>query len=290
MNSIRVIHIHEYPELLKEISDPPDVLYVRGTLPPPHHILLTIVGSRKYSSYGKQLCETLIPYLQGLPVTIVSGLAYGIDSIAHEVALLHNIHTVAIPGSGISDNMIYPRAHVGLAHKILGAGGALLSPFAETTLGNKWTFPVRNRVMAGMSHAVLVIEAQSKSGTLITAHHAIEFNRDVLTVPGSVYSPLSAGPHQLIKTGATPITHGDDLVRALGFAPLKNTDSEEEKRVSYEKLSPDEQTVLKLLEIPLPRDELYSRLDMEVAHISVLLSTLEIKGLISERLGEIWRT
>jgi DNA processing protein len=281
---IRTILPGEYPGLLCRCDDLPERMFVRGQLPPNNHIFLTIVGTRRHTKYGEKACRELVAALRGLPVVIVSGLAYGIDSIAHEAALEHGIRAMAVPGSGLADGEIYPAAHLRLAHRILEAGGALLSPFEETVMGNRWTFPKRNRIMAGMSRATLVIESIVRSGTLITAKHAIEFNRDVLALPGEIFSPVAAGPHLLIRLGATPITCGADLVEALGFAP-----DAPRKSPDLAEYSDDEQRVLEALDQPRPREELIERLGMKASEANALISLLELKGAVEESLGEIRR-
>ncbi len=287
MNSIRNIRklsLGEYPALIRELHKPPEDLYIIGKLPPANFIYLTVVGARRYSDYGKQVCEKLIEGLRGLPVVIVSGLAFGIDIIAHRAALKNNIKTIAIPGSGLDEDVITPSAHQDVAKRILEAGGALLSPFPPETPGANWTFPVRNEIMAGISHATLVIEAVRKSGTLITAKHATDFNRNVLTVPGSIFSKLSEGPHMLIRLGATPITNSEELIYALGF----KTDVKREE-INYSDLSEDEIKIVETLVYPLSRDDLIDKLGMETGRVNALISLLEIKGMIEETMGELRR-
>jgi len=281
MDSIREIRTDEYPARLREIHRPPEKLYIRGTLPPEGRVHLTIVGARKYSDYGRDVVETLIAGLRGLPIVIVSGLALGIDSIAHRAALKNNLITIAVPGSGISDEAIYPAAHRELAHEIIAHGGAVLSPFEPNMKATEWSFPVRNRLMAGLSQAVLIVEAEKKSGTLITGKYATELNRDVLTIPGSMFSKNSEGPHMLIRLGATPITSVTELIEALG---LENSKTVEKK--DYSDLSPEEMKAITLLENPLSRDDLIDGLDMNIEEANALISILELKGLIKETLGE----
>ncbi len=285
MNSIRELAPESYPALLKEICDPPESLYIRGDMPADDLTFLTVVGSRRYSDYGKEATESLIASLRGLPVVIVSGLAFGIDAIAHKAALRHGLKTIAIPGSGLGDGVLYPTSNKNLAREILEAGGALISPFKEDVVAAPWTFPHRNRIMAGISHATLVIEAEVKSGTLITSKHATEFNRDVFAVPGSIFSSQSQGPHMLIRLGATPITNGAELAEALGF----KTDEKKEAR-DYGDLSSDELRVIELLAEPLSREALYEKLGFETSKANALISLLEIKGYIEERLGELQKT
>jgi DNA processing protein len=225
--------------------------------------------------------ETLIAGLRGLPIVIVSGLALGIDSIAHRAALKNGLTTIAVPGSGISDEAIYPTAHRELAREIVARGGAVLSPFEPDMKATEWSFPVRNRVMAGLSKAVLIVEAEKKSGTLITGKYATELNRDVLTIPGSIFSKNSEGPHMLIRLGATPITSVAELIEALGLEQSKLVEEKD-----YSDLSPDELRAVKLLEQPLSRDNLLDALDMGVEEANALISILELKGIIKETLGE----
>lgn len=281
MNSIQTLLPKDYPHLLKQILGLPKQLYIRGEMPSDEYTFLTIVGSRRYTEYGKEAVEVLIKSLAGLPVVVVSGLAFGIDAIAHKAALSAGLKTVAVPGSGLSPDVLYPASNHGLANMIVEAGGALVSPFENDTVGAPWTFPVRNRIMAGMSHATLVIEAEIKSGTLITSKHATEFNRNVFAVPGSIFSKQSAGPHMLIRLGATPITTGDELIEALGFKI-------EQKKITFEHkdLSADEIKLLTVLENPLSREELIFKMNSDASAVNSLISLLEIKGLIQETMGE----
>jgi DNA protecting protein DprA len=184
----------KFPGLLAQTPKLPDSLRVRGALPPQTYTYITVVGSRKYSDYGKEACETLIQGLAGLPVVIVSGLALGIDSIAHRAALDCGLLTIAVPGSGLDDRVLYPATHFGLARQILEGGGALVSPFADDAVAAPWTFPIRNGIMAGISCATLVIEADLKSGTLITSTRATDLSRDVLALPGPIFSPHERRP------------------------------------------------------------------------------------------------
>lgn len=282
---IKELTVSNFPPLLNEIPDPPKKLFIRGQLPDWNQKFLCVVGSRKYSGYGREICENLISGLSGLPVTIVSGLALGIDSIAHRAALDAGLVTIAVPGSGLKNEVLYPRSHIRLAEEIMKAGGALISEFEPDFPAAAWTFPQRNRIMAGMSHAVLVIEAEQKSGTLITSRLATEYNRDVLTVPGSVFSPGSSGPHMLIRLGATPITSGRDLREALGFK-----DEEICGEKNYSDCGEDEIKLIKILNEPMSRDELIRQSGLPPSQANALLSMLEIKGHAKEIMGEIHLT
>jgi len=279
-NELQQLLHDDFPPLLREISDPPKQLYLRGQLPSVDKKWLAVVGSRACTPYGRQALEYLMGGLAGYPVVIVSGLAYGIDAEAHKAALRHGLPTVAVPGSGLDWNVLYPKANHGLAREILSSGGALLSEEKPETQAADWTFPKRNRIMVGLSHATLVVEAKEKSGSLITAKLATEYNRELLVVPGSIFSESSKGTHQFLKLGASAATEPADILRALGLAeavPLSPSERAD--------LSPTEARVLELIASPLSRDELIRALELPISEANVLLSTMEIKGLIVENLG-----
>jgi DNA processing protein len=274
-----------FPPLLSEIPDTPKTLWHVGTVPNwSAYTFLSVVGSRRYTDYGKRCCESLIVGLRGYPVCIVSGLALGIDGIAHNAALTAGLCTIAVPGSGLSEKTLYPATHRSLARDIAENGGLLLSEFPPEHKARPENFPQRNRIMAGMTHAVLVIEAELRSGTLITSRLATEYNRDVLTVPGSIESETSAGPHMLIQKGAMLITKSEDILEALGIEKKDHTETPQ-----LPLLSPQETAVYTHLATPLPRDELISHLHMSISEANILLSAMELKGLIVERVGNVER-
>lgn len=274
----------EFPSQLLEIPQPPKTLYIRGSMPDLDLTYLAVVGSRNYTSYGKDICEKLIKGLQGYPIVIVSGLALGIDSIAHRTALNVGLKTIAFPGSGLDDKVIYPKTNIFLAKEIIENGGCLISEFEPNFISTLYSFPQRNRLMAGMSKAVLIIEAEEKSGTLITARLALDYNKDVLAVPGSAFSSNSNGTNWLIKQGATPITKSEDILEALGFKIEKPELSDEEK---YADCSIEEIMVINLLREPRERDDLIREMKMDIAEANALLSIMELKELIKEELSEI---
>lgn len=265
----------EFPPLLREIPQPPTTLNYRGVLPPSDIKLLSIVGSRKYTTYGKQVVEQLVQGLTGYPIGIISGLALGIDSLAHEAALRHKLYTLAIPGGGLADEALYPATHKQLAKRILASGGGLLSEFEPTFRATKWSFPQRNRLVAGISHATLLIEAAEKSGTLITARMATDYNRELLVVPGSIFSINTAGTHQFLKLGATPVTSAKDILEVLQISVKVSAETK-----SLPTLSPEEQKVISLLTEPIHRDELIRKLAIPTTQASQLLMLMELNGLI----------
>ena len=279
---IRDLQKKDFPSLLLEINDPPKSMRIVGKLPQTEKYL-AVVGSRKYSEYGKAVCEKLIEGLRGYSITVVSGLALGIDSIGHRAALKAGLPTIAIPGSGLGDKVLYPTSHKRLAEEIVESGGCLLSEFKDDCPGYPSNFPQRNRIIAGMCDATLVVEAELKSGTLITSKYAIEYNRDVFTVPNSIFSKTSEGPHMLLRLGATPITQSSDIITALGLRPRDELIQVRD----YKDCSTDERELIELLSEPLSRDEIIRRLEKPVYVTQTIIATMEIKGLIEEVMGEI---
>ena len=287
--SLRIMKENEYPPQLLEIPQIPKQLYVEGTFPVEENTLyLTVIGSRKHTAYGKDACKKLIQGLAGYPIVIVSGLALGIDTIAHETALSVGLTTIAFPGSGLDRKVLYPRNNVRLADEIIEHGGALVSEFEPDFRATLWTFPQRNRLMAGLSKATLLIEAEEKSGTLITARLALDYNRDVLAVPGPIFSDASIGTNTLIRNGATPIRNSTDILEALGFDISGETISKKED--TLKDCLPEELAVLEILREPCDRDTLIGALEMSLPQAQALLSIMEIKGLITETFGEIRKT
>lgn len=286
----------DWPPLLKEINDPPERLYIAGKVPDYNRKFLCVVGSRKNTQYGKDVAEMLLEGLRNYPVTIVSGLALGMDSIAHRAALVNNLPTISIPGSGLNPEALHPQTNKKLAEEIVEKGGTLISEMEPDMKATLWSFsspekkvfysfPKRNRLMAGMCHATLIVEANIKSGTLITARLATEYNRDVLTIPNSIFNSTSAGPHMLLRLGATPIRNADDLLEALHINKKDEDKNNDEKK--YFDCGEKEMILIELLGEPMERDELIRRAQMPIGEVQTLLTLLELKNLIKESLGEI---
>lgn len=276
----------DFPDQLLEIPDTPESLYFVGEPLPKDGLYLSVVGSRTHTTYGADACAKIIEGLRGSPIIIVSGLALGIDSVAHRSALKAGLRTIAFPGSGLSERALYPASNLSLAKEILASGGTLVSEFEPSFKATNWSFPRRNRLLAGISQAVLVIEASDKSGTLITARLAIDYNRELLVVPGPITSPTSIGANLLIKQGATPITRSEDVLEFFG---LKSTDFLEEKKSEIESCTEEETEILELLVEPVPRDDIFAIVGKPASEVNTILSVLEIKGLIKEEYGEIRR-
>ena len=273
----------QIPEVLREIPQPPGTIYIEGELPSmDEYVYLAVVGSRKYSQYGRECCEKLISGLAGKQICIVSGLAIGIDSLAHRSAISAGLPTVAVLPSGISRSALYPRQNVALADEIVSEGGALISENEPGFKAMIHSFPERNRIMAGLCRAVLIIEAGEKSGTLVTARLALDYNRTVLVVPGSIFNQGSIGANRLLKQGASPVCSSDDILSELGLETETG-----QALLDLSTLSNLEKKVYDILQEPLPRDDLLRELDISVSEANSLLTMMEIKGLIKESLGEM---
>ena len=283
--SISTIDPFTFFPQLREIPEPPEKLFVVGDLSGiQDKKIIAFVGSRACSSYGRMVCRQLVAGLKGYPVVIISGLALGIDAIAHQEALDSGILTLAFPGSGLDRNILYPATNRNLAERIVASGGALLSEYPSDTKGALWTFPRRNRIMAGIADITIVIEAKEKSGTLITARLATEYNKTVGAVPGNISSPVSKGTNWLLRLGATPITCSEDILLELGF-PIS------EKKTTIDENLPREQKIILnvLAQGPQNKDELVENTKLDIVTLSIALSTLEITGYIQENLGKIER-
>ena len=280
---IRKLKPEEWPAQLREIPHLPKRLWVRGAMPPEGTSLLTVVGSRAITPYGQEACQKLIHGLAGYPISIVSGLALGTDACAHRAALGAGLHTIAIPGSGLDDTVISPRTNFRLAEDILAAGGALLSE--QEPLHKPWLaeFPSRNRLMVGLSDAVLVIEGGEKSGTLITARLASEYNRELLCIPHRINDPHSFGPHLFIRLGAALVTEPLHILEALRIPPREAAS----RGVAPTDLQGAELEIWRILKEPKTRDEILRGASGAATPGDTLtaLVTLELRGLVREEFG-----
>ncbi|MEK7184872.1 MAG: DNA-processing protein DprA [Patescibacteria group bacterium] len=291
-NNIYKINKENLPERLQNIPQPPKKLYVLGKMPKENTKILCIVGARKHSSYGEEACKKIISGLKGYDICIVSGLALGIDTIAHKSALEAGLQTIAFPGSGLSEKVLYPEKNRKLADEILYKGGAIISEYEMDQASAPWMFPQRNRLMAGISEATIVIEARTKSGTLITSRLAMDYNRDIGAVPGQITSLLSIGPNGLIRDGATPVTCSDDILEMLG---LKTKEQLEIEKLQSEKtiqsnllfnLTENEKIIIEYIQIePHTSEQLVLKSGLSAREINEAISSLEIEGLIEERGG-----
>ncbi len=254
-----------YPLLLKEINDPPQTLFARGTLPPPARPAIAIVGTRKCSAYGRAATETLAQELALQGMIIVSGLALGIDGLAHRAALRSGGLTVAVLGSGINRETVYPAEHRPLAEEIIANGGAVISEYPPGFKPTLYSFPARNRIIAGLTLGTLVTEAPASSGALITAKAALDYNREVFAVPHPIGAESGAGGNALLKQGAILTTSANDISEALQLHNLKTM-------VAGEKIAPANPTETRLLAI----------MNREPRHIDLIIKE---SGLGSAEIG-----
>jgi len=288
-----------YPLLLKKIYDPPPVLYVKGKLTPADNLAIAIVGSRQCSYYGRDQASRFAHLLANAGVTIVSGLARGIDTAAHEGALAGGGRTIAVQGRGLAD--VYPPENRALAQRI-EKQGALVSEFPLRYEPLKNLFPQRNRIISGLSLATMVAEARDRSGALITAKLALEQSRDVLAIPGAIDLPGSKGPNQLIKEGAKLVDSLEDVMEALDYIGVTLKDhvqnKAKERRVQVEepplpprelKLSADEKTVYgKLTKEARHVEEILQETDLPISGLNAALIQLQLKGLLKQLPGNFY--
>jgi DNA processing protein len=274
-----------YPPLLKQIGDAPLFLYYRGQLPVWDRLTLGVVGSRRADFYGEKIINNLISLDIVQQTIIISGLALGLDALAHRAALVNNGLTVAILGSGLDDKSIYPYRHRSLAREIIAQQGVLLSEYPPGTKPLAYHFPRRNRLIAGLSQAILVIEAGAKSGALITAHLALDYGRDVLAVPGDIFNSLNFGSHHLINEGAAAITSESELLTALSLTPTAG-----EKIENRSDLTANEQTLLAAMKSlktagrTITPDNIALACSLDTARVNSTLTILELKGLVKNNL------
>jgi len=265
-----------YPPRLKEIEQPPPILYVRGDVLPEDHFAVAIVGTRKVTPYGRQVTEELSAFLAANGITVVSGLARGVDAVAHSAALKAGGRTVAVLGSGV--DRIYPPENRALAEQMM-TRGAVVSDFPVGTPPESSNFPPRNRIISGLSMAVVVIEAGETSGALITAEFAAEQGREIFAVPGSILAPQSKGTNRLIQQGALPLLTPQDIMQALNLTRAG------EQKAARKILPADavEAQVLNLLnDEPVHVDEIRNQTGLPIEKVSAALVMMELKGMVRQ--------
>jgi len=269
----------DYPERLKTIYDPPPVLYVQGELDPPDQPSIAIVGTRGATTYGKMAAERMANGLAEAGITVISGLALGVDAAAHRGALASGGRTIAVMASGL--DRIYPSQHAQLA-KDITRSGALITEFPIGTKPDAVNFPRRNRVISGVSSGTLVVEAGGRSGALITAAFAAEQGRDVFAIPGSIFSPVSQGTNSLIRDGATPVTSIDDILAEL--QPSRTV-----RQLTAKDILPPDETERAILEVlssdPVHIDEIAQAVSLPMSTVSASLAMMELKGMVQQSGG-----
>ena len=262
-----------YPLLLKKSFDPPVVLFVRGTLPASDTMAIGVVGSRGMTAYGNRIVDLLVPPLARAGLAVISGLALGVDGAAHRAVIAAGGCTVAVLGSGIDAPTLYPREHRTLADEIVASGGAVVSEYPPGTQAARHRFPERNRVIAGWSAGVLVVEAREGSGALITAKFALEEGREVFAVPGPITSPNAYGPHMLIARGACLATNAATVLQTLGIEPAAeiSTPALDERETKLFTALDDE---------PQHIDALAQALQLDIAEAAGTLALMEMRGIV----------
>ena len=265
-----------YPSRLKEIDQPPPVMYIRGEYLPDDLFAVAIVGTRRVTPYGRQITEEISAFLAANGITVISGLARGVDAIAHQTALKAGGRTIGVLGSGV--DKIYPPEHLKLAEQMMERG-AIISDYAPGTPPDASNFPPRNRIISGLSLAVVVVEAGETSGALITAEFAAEQGREVFAVPGSILAPQSKGTNKLIQNGAQPLLSVNDLMQALDFTRIG-------EHKAARKVIPADETEARLLNVlgaePLHVDEIRNQADLPIEKVSATLALMELKGMVRQ--------
>lgn len=274
-----------YPEKLKYIYDKPIVLYTKGNYNVEDNLAIGIVGSRKATAYGKWACEKFTKELVNLGVTIVSGLAMGIDSVAHKAAIEAGGRTIGVLGNGI--DVIYPKNNYKLYNEV-AKNGAVITEFPIGTQPFNYNFPQRNRIISGLSLGIIVIEAKEKSGSLITAHLALDQGKEVFALPGNINSIYSGGTNRLIKDGARPLLDIDDIIEEIYELQI-NLDKKKRESIDYLSLSDTETNIIKIVEEgPVHCDTIAIKTGMDISSVMSILTILELKGLIKELSNRIF--
>lgn len=280
----------DYPELLKETHNPPEVLYIKGSLLCKEELIIGVVGTRNLSPYGKEVTEPLVFDLINYGFTIVSGMARGIDTLAHKTALSREARTIAVVGSGLDSQNIYPSQNRHMAETI-AQNGAVISEYPYGTPPLPQYFPLRNRIIAGLSLGVLVIEAPEKSGALITAEYALEEGREVFAVPGPIFARNSQGTNNLIKRGAKPVTRVEDILEELNIEPEKLKQAKTSSSILGR--NREENIILEIFkefDKPLHIDEIIKISCLDSGLVSSSLTIMEIDGKIRNLGGGLYTT
>ncbi len=271
-----------FPDRLTAMNEPPLGIYIKGEMPESPYPMVSIVGSRRISDYGASVTHKLAKELAEAGIVVVSGMAMGVDAVAHQAAIEGGGKTVAVLGTGV--DMCYPAVNTNLYNEI-SINGCIVSEFPLGTKAYKGNFPYRNRIIAALSRATVVVEAAEKSGSLITANKAIENSRIVMAVPGNITSGLSKGCNALLKRGCPPVTCTEDILDELGIKLSKKELKNSEKDLIP--LAQDEKMLYDCISYePITADELIEKLDMDVKEIACLLTMLELKGCIRRLSGQ----
>ena len=265
-----------YPALLKQISDPPIALFIRGQLLPAAMPAVAVVGTRRTTAYGRFACEKIVKKLSENGIAVISGLALGLDAFAHEAALRAGGATIAVLGGGVDRLTVGPRANSPLAERIASSNGALISEYPPGFEPNKFSFPARNRIIAGLSQATLVVEAPHGSGALLTAKYALDYNREVMAVPHSIDSVIGEGGNNLLKQGARVVTDADDILETLNLMDLAP-----KKELIIPEMNEDEKKIYDVLSNePKHIDLIIDESGLPSSTASSTVTLMELKNLI----------
>ncbi len=284
-NQIQAINLFalSYPSQLLQIPDPPLILYCRGNIKLLEATSVAIVGSRRASGYGKLVVDKLVTSLGGSELVIVSGLAYGIDSLSHQAAMNNKLPTIAVLGSGIDDDTIYPKANFYLAKDIIASGGLVVSEYPPHTPAMNYQFVARNRIIAGVAQVTVIVEAASRSGALLTADFATDFNRAVFAVPGQIFSPQSSGTNHLIQQGAQILCSEQDLLNEF------NIDAK--VAVVNIQFSPEQLAVLKCMQSKgsVELEDLVTNSGLQLGQVLSALTELELHKVVVQTRPQIYQ-
>lgn len=280
--TLLVCNDRRFPQPLKEIGSAPFLLFCRGDISLLNRTQIAIVGTRRPTEYGTQVTERLVNQLCQTGLVITSGLAQGIDAIAHQTALKLHCPTIAVMGSGVDNAMLAASVNAPLAKEIIQKGGLVISEFPPGFPASRFTFPARNRIISGLSRGVLVVEAGEKSGSLITASNALDQNREIFAVPGNIFSVQSTGTNQLLKQGAKTVTCVQDILEALNFSfPFL---AQPERKVELQDV--EEEKIYKILSYePMHVDQLLKKTRLDPSLMNAKLSLLELRGIIKNTGG-----
>jgi DNA processing protein len=285
MEEIKEITIEDknYPELLRKIKNPPKKLYIRGKIKNKENCF-AIVGTRNCSDYGKRVALDFSGKLLDAGITIVSGMAPGIDTFSHRAAIERKKRTIAVLGTGLDEKSIFPKENILLSRKIIEYGGCLISEYPPNTKGTKFTFPQRNKIISGLSLGTLIVEAKEKSGSLITANYTIKQKRKLFAIPGQIYSLNSKGTNNLIKNGAILASDVNDILKEL---KIKNIEKNIKKEIEGD--NKEENLILNILkEEPLHIDKIIEKTNLPPQKVAGILTILEYKDKIENLGGNVF--
>lgn len=280
----------DYPQRLLNCYDSPSLLYYKGTADLNASKIIAIIGTRSHTDYAKQVTEKLVKELAAQNVTVISGLAFGVDAIAHKAAMKNNLPTIAVLAHGLDH--IYPYEHSGLAKEILKENGGLLTEFRSNTKPDKHNFPTRNRIVAGMSDATIVVETGIKGGSMITAELANGYNKDVFAFPGKVTDAKSAGCNYLIKNNkAMLLTDAEELLQVMGWEERKKKSEAKNQKKLFIELSPDEKIIVDILneKDTINIDELNMKSGLSSSAVAAAILSLELQNVMVSLPGKLYR-